>query len=123
MTSPSQPGSGDDAERLAMAEKLRRCREYLGLNQDEVSNHLGIPRTALSNIETGQRKVDAIELRKLAHLYRRPVSYFTGEAEQESVPTEVQHLARTASELSKNDLQELSRFADFLKSRSSLKEE
>jgi transcriptional regulator with XRE-family HTH domain len=123
MNSPSQPGGGDDAERLAMAEKLRRCREYLGLNQDEVSNHLGIPRSALSNIENGQRKVDAIELRKLAHLYRRPVSYFTGEVEQEPVQTEVQHLARTASELSKNDLQELSQFADFLKSRSAMKEE
>ncbi|PDT35659.1 transcriptional regulator [Rhizobium sp. M10] len=123
MKSPADQGKSDHAERLAIADKLRESREYIGLSQDEVANRLDIPRTALSNIETGQRKVDVIELRKLATLYRRPVSYFTGDADPSEIPAPVQHLARTASKLSSNDLQELSRFADFLKSRSSVEEE
>lgn len=123
MNSPSPANHGDMTERLAMAQKLRECREYLGLSQDEVSTHLGIPRTALSNIENGQRKVDAIELHKLSVLYNRPINHFTGGNDHDFVPEEVKHLARTASELSKNDLKELSRFAEFLKSRSTLKEE
>jgi transcriptional regulator with XRE-family HTH domain len=123
MKGPADHGRSDEAERLAIAEKLRQAREYVGLSQDEVASRLAIPRTALSNIETGQRKVDVIELRKLADLYRRPVSYFAGDADPAEIPGQVQHLARTASKLSSNDLQELSRFADFLKSRSSIEEE
>lgn len=123
MKSPASHGKSDEAERLAIADKLRQCREYVGLSQDEVASRLAIPRSALSNIETGQRKVDVIELRKLSTLYRRPVSYFTGDVDASDISGPVEHLARTASKLSSNDLEELSRFADFLKSRSSIEEE
>lgn len=123
MKAPTDHGKSDEAERLVIAEKLRQAREYVGLSQDEVAGRLAIPRTALSNIETGQRKVDVIELKKLAALYRRPVSYFAGDADPSEIPAPVHHLARTASKLSSNDLQELSRFADFLKSRSSIEED
>ena len=46
--------------RQALAEKLRQAREYVGLKQDDVAKRLNIPRSALSNIEAGQRKVDAL---------------------------------------------------------------
>jgi len=72
----------DDGERHRLGKKLRQAREYLGLLQEEVAGHLGIPRSALSNIESGQRRVDAIELKKLADLYRQPVRHFTGEDEE-----------------------------------------
>ncbi|PBB98969.1 MULTISPECIES: helix-turn-helix transcriptional regulator [Mesorhizobium] len=123
MKGPANHEKPDEAERLAIADKLRQSREYIGLSQDEVASRLSIPRSALSNIETGQRKVDVIELRKLATLYRRPVSYFTNDADPSDISGPVRHLARTASKLSSNDLEELSRFADFLKSRSSIEEE
>jgi transcriptional regulator with XRE-family HTH domain len=90
------------------------------LKQDEVARHLGIPRSALSNIEAGQRKVEALELTRLAKLYQRPVSWFTGDdvpSGKEVFPAEIAHLARAAASLSSQDRQELARFADFLKSR------
>ena len=37
-----------------------------------------MPRPAVSLMESGQRKVDALELKKLAELYQRPVADFTG---------------------------------------------
>ena len=46
---------------------------------EEVANHLGVPRSAISLIETGARKVDALELTKLAKLYQRGVAELTGE--------------------------------------------
>jgi len=112
----------DDA-RKTLRERLREAREYLGFSQEEVAAYLDVSRSALSNIESGQRKVDALELKKLASLYKRPVSYFTGEeAEGPSYGEDIAHLARKASELSADDRAELGRFADFLRARKKEKE-
>jgi transcriptional regulator with XRE-family HTH domain len=112
--------------RTALGERLKIAREYVGLSQEDVAKHLGIPRSALSNVEAGQRKLDTLELTKLAKLYQRPITWITGEdspppTETDELPTEVAYLARAAAGLSKQDRQELARFADFLKSRSRTK--
>ncbi len=108
-----------DNERETLGRKLREAREYLDLAQDEVARILNIPRSAISLIESGQRKVEALELKRLAEMYQRPVNSFTGdEGQNASLPDEVEHLARAASELSKEDRDELVRFAAFLRSRS-----
>ncbi len=107
-----------DDDRKKLGERLREAREYLGLSQDQVAAFLGIPRSALSLMETGRRKVDALELKKLAGLYRRRVGHFTGEeVEDLSFGADWKHLARKVSELSPDDREELGRFADFLRSR------
>jgi transcriptional regulator with XRE-family HTH domain len=118
----SQPSA--DADRQALSERLKEAREYVGLKQDDVAKKLGIPRSALSNIEAGSRKVDAIELAQLAKLYQRPVAWFTGEdpsGATDKTLEEVAHVARAAASLSQQDRQELARFADFLKSRARTK--
>lgn len=107
-----------DGDRKALGERLREAREYIGFSQDQVSTFLGISRSALSLMETGQRKVDALELKKLAGLYERTVGYFAGEETEEfSFGSDVKHLARKVSELSPDDRKELGRFADFLRAR------
>src|SRR5580704_10789498 len=107
-----------DEDRKAMGDRLREAREYLGFSQEEVATYLRISRSALSLMETGQRKVDALELKKLATLYKRPVGHFTGEvAEDFTFGADVKHLARQVSELSPDDREELGRFADFLRAR------
>ena len=112
-----------DDDRKTLGERLREAREYLGFSQDQVATFLGVSRSALSLIETGQRKVDALELKKLASLYKRPVGYFTGEEAQEAAfGADVKHLARKVSELSPDDREELGRFADFLRARKQKKE-
>jgi transcriptional regulator with XRE-family HTH domain len=105
-------------DRRTLGERLREAREYLGFTQEEVAKFMGVARSALSLLETGQRKVDALELKKLATLYKRPVSHFTGEeVEDVSFGADVKHLARKVSELSPDDREELGRFADFLRAR------
>lgn len=108
--------AGPDDEGQVLGAKLREAREYIGLKQDQVASHLGIPRTAVSEIEKGKRSVSAFELKKLAHLYQRSVQYFTGD--EPAVPADVAFLARTASSLSNTDRKELQRFAEFLQSKS-----
>jgi hypothetical protein len=57
-----------------------------------------------SLIESGQRKVEALELQKLARLYQRHLGYFTGrESADVELPHQVAHLARPAAKLSNRD--------------------
>lgn len=116
-------GPSPETDRQTLGDRLRVAREYVGMKQEEVARYLSIPRSALSNIEAGQRKVDALELTRLAKLYQRPVSWFTGEdvVAEDEFPAEVAHVARAAASLSSQDRQELARFADFLKSRAKAK--
>jgi transcriptional regulator with XRE-family HTH domain len=106
-----------DSERKRLAERLRLAREYLTLSQDEVARAVGIPRAAISLIESGQRRVDVLELKKFATVYDRPISYFTGEEQIARMPEEVEHLARAVKNLSSRDREELTRFAEFLQSK------
>ena len=118
----ARPAPKDD-DRKTLAVRLREAREYLGFSQDQVATFLGVSRSALSNMETGQRKVEALELKKLAGLYKRSVSHFTGEeGEDVTFDAEVAHLARKVSELSPDDRAELGRFADFLRAKKQTKE-
>jgi transcriptional regulator with XRE-family HTH domain len=57
-------------------------REYLNFSQQLVSDRTGIPRSAVSDVERGGRKVDSLELRKLARLYGYSTSYFLDEPEK-----------------------------------------
>lgn len=108
-----------DAERRRLGERLRQAREYVGFSQDEVAGFLKVPRTAVTNIESGQRRVDALELKRLAELYRQPIGHFTGSDDEagSALPVDVAHLARQAATLSIKDREELGRFAEFLKMR------
>lgn len=116
----SQPVNDSDvAARRRLGERLKDARKYLGLKQGEVAAYLKIPRTALTDIENGQRRVEVIELTRLAKLYRQPVSYFAGEDEASAhLPIDVAHLARKVADLSERDRSELGRFAEFLRDRS-----
>jgi len=108
----------DDAQyRQQLGARLREAREYLGLLQEEVAKYLRIPRSALSHIESGQRRIDALELKRLAALYKQPVSHFTDDELEVGMADDIAHLARSAAALSENDRQELARFADYLRAR------
>jgi transcriptional regulator with XRE-family HTH domain len=104
-------------ERVALAAKLKAAREYVGLSQEEVAEILEVPRSAISLMEKGDRKVDALELKQLARVYGRNVHHFTGATEESEMPEEIAHLARTASKLKPKDVEELTLFAQFLQSK------
>lgn len=119
MTTQRDTRQDDEAARKRLGEKLRDSRKYIGLNQEDVAQYLKIPRTALGEIENGQRKVEAIELTRLAKLYKQPVSYFVDEEDASAdLSAEAAYLARQAAELSPQDRDELNRFVAYLKTRS-----
>ncbi|UVH57182.1 helix-turn-helix transcriptional regulator [Variovorax paradoxus] len=105
-----------DAQRLEMAARLKEAREYLGLSQEEVATALNIPRPAISRIESGERKVEALELEQFSKLYTRSVQYFlSGETPDDELVGKVAFAARALKGLSDKDLEEVARFASFLR--------
>ncbi|TAH38035.1 MAG: ImmA/IrrE family metallo-endopeptidase [Planctomycetota bacterium] len=61
---------------LDLPDRLRQAREASGLTQAQVGEQLSLARASVSQIETGERQVNGIELAKLARLYGRPVEEF-----------------------------------------------
>lgn len=56
--------------------RLIAARKAAGLTQVKAAAALGRPQSFVSKCETGERRVDVVELLELAALYRRPVTYF-----------------------------------------------
>ena len=102
-----------DTEWVDVGRRLKQVREYLNLSQQVVAATTGVPRSAISDIERGQRKVDSLELRKFARLYSYPVGYFLGE--DGSADDSVLALARAVAGLTDQDRDEVLRFAQFLR--------
>jgi transcriptional regulator with XRE-family HTH domain len=57
-------------------ERLRKAREEAGLTQVEVAKKLKRPQSYVSNVESGQQRVDVVELQKFAKLYGKDTNYF-----------------------------------------------
>ncbi|MBD3778250.1 MAG: helix-turn-helix transcriptional regulator [Micrococcales bacterium] len=100
-------------EQRVVAARLREARESLGLTQEEVSGALQIPRTSVHAMEAGKRGVSALELRRLARLYRRSVEWLLGEEEAPAVAADGA-LYRATRDLSAEDREQVLRFAQFL---------
>jgi transcriptional regulator with XRE-family HTH domain len=56
--------------------RLRAARENAGLRQTEVARLLGKPQSYVSKCESGERRVDVVELAAFAKLYRQSVESF-----------------------------------------------
>jgi len=121
MTMTAQSMGQDDhvvtADEERLSQRLREAREYLGMSQEFVAEHLGLSRASVSAIETTKRKVSSLELKKLASLYKSPLSHFLGEDDRgtEAQDETARALFRTTRDLSDLDRQQVLRFAQFLR--------
>ena len=102
-----------------LSTRLKEAREYRGFSQEDIARYLRIPRSAISLIENGSRRVSATELSRLASLYQTTMESLTGLDPEESEPDSVRMVARAAADLSATDRDEVLRFAQFLRSRKS----
>ena len=57
-------------------ERLRAARLQAGLTQEEVARELGRPQSFVSKCESGERRVDVVELEGFARLYGKSITYF-----------------------------------------------
>ena len=56
--------------------RLRDARLRADLTQAEVARRLRQPQSFVSKCESGERRVDVVELGEFAKLYRKPLAWF-----------------------------------------------
>lgn len=59
-----------------LVKQLKNARKEIGLDQGEVADLLNRTQSYISKIESGQRRIDVIQLKELAKIYKKNISYF-----------------------------------------------
>lgn len=73
------PKSIFSPEYRRMIERLKRARTAAGLSQEHVAKAMRWGQSAVSKVERCERRLDPIELRKLAKLYKTSLSSLIGD--------------------------------------------
>lgn len=60
-----------------LIQQLRKARLEANLTQKEVADTLGKTQSYISKVETGQLRIDIIQLEQFANLYNKKLEYFT----------------------------------------------
>jgi transcriptional regulator with XRE-family HTH domain len=63
-------------EHRKLVEKLKKARKEAGLDQEAVAKLLGVTQSYISKIESGQRRIDIVQLKRFAKVYRKKIDYF-----------------------------------------------
>ncbi|MDE2975451.1 MAG: XRE family transcriptional regulator [Gemmatimonadota bacterium] len=71
---------------LELARRLRSARKACHITQTKAAKALGVSRSAVSQMETGQRGVSGLELHRLAQLYQRDVGDFLEDRFEKTSP-------------------------------------
>src|SRR4030043_1610422 len=61
-----------------IGQRIKKLREEIGMNQQDLAGKLGILRPTISQIENGERKIRADELMKLSEILNTSVQYLMG---------------------------------------------
>ena len=64
------------SEHKILVSKLVQARKELGLLQEEVAEKLGRTQSYVSKIESGQRRLDIVQLKEFAKIYKKKVEHF-----------------------------------------------
>jgi transcriptional regulator with XRE-family HTH domain len=69
-----------------MLTRLREARLGSRMTQQQAAAALRKPQSFVSKCESGERRVDVIELEDFARLYARPIQFFLGSPDDETAP-------------------------------------
>ena len=56
--------------------RLKKARLEANLMQTDVAKKLGKPQSYISKVESGERRIDVMELKKIADIYKKKVDFF-----------------------------------------------
>jgi transcriptional regulator with XRE-family HTH domain len=57
-------------------ERMKKARLESGLRQIEVAKAMKRPQSYISRVESGEYRLDILEVKKFAKLYRKSIDYF-----------------------------------------------
>ena len=84
-----------------LARRLRSARVATPVTQERAARTLGVPRSAVSQIESGKRTISGLELHRLARLYGRDIGEFLEDEFSQAAP--ITALFRAHPEVSWDD--------------------
>lgn len=59
-----------------LVEQLKKARTEAGLDQIKAAEILGKTQSYLSKIESGQRRIDVVQLKEFARVYKKDLDFF-----------------------------------------------
>ena len=65
-----------EREYREFVQRLKRARMDAGITQEAAAKAFGVPQSFISKCESGERRVDVVELQQFAKLYGRQLSDF-----------------------------------------------
>ena len=63
-------------EYKCFTEKLKEARKEMGIDQKKTAKLLGKTQSYVSKVESGQIRVDIIQLKKFAEIYKKNLDFF-----------------------------------------------
>jgi len=63
-------------EHKYLVERLKQARKDKGLDQKQVAVLLGVSQSYVSKVESGQRRIDVVQLKQFSKIYKKNISYF-----------------------------------------------
>jgi len=57
-------------------DKLRKARHEAGLKQIAVAKKMKRPQSYISRVESGEYRLDILEVKRFAKLYKKDINYF-----------------------------------------------
>ena len=98
-----------------IGKKIREAREAAGLSQRELADKLGFESsTAVSYMESGERKVSVVDLEKISKLLDKDIRFFIG---QEGEQLNVRVALRAETGLDKKDQDAILHIIEMAKKR------
>ena len=96
-------------DREKIAERLKQARTMAGLSQDSAAKILELQRPAISEIESGKRKVSAEEIIQFAKLYKVSTSWLLLKEEESDseLSDQLKVAARELGKMSEADREKL----------------
>jgi transcriptional regulator with XRE-family HTH domain len=95
----------DQANQILVGRRIREARKMAGLSQSQLAKLLKLHRPSVSEIEAGNRRVSAEELRRISELLDVSVSWMVGEgADSHGEDPRIELAAREFRRLKSDDL-------------------
>ncbi len=60
----------------SLISRLKKARLDAGLSQKQVADKLGKTQSYFSKLESNQRRLDVVQLQKIAKIYKKHLNYF-----------------------------------------------
>lgn len=68
--------SNQTKEYAVFVGRLKSARLEAGFTQEQAAKKIDRPQSHISNVESGQQRVDIIELQRFAKIYKKDINYF-----------------------------------------------